>query len=232
MLLLFVFDCIGNQVAVARRPDAHFSRIHDAIYGKPEPITRPIIAQALRTGCALLRQADSCVYDRRMILIGLGGNMDWDGHQPPETFLSALTHLSRSGVRTALRSSVYVSAPWPRGEGPQFYNQVVCVDTKLSPGALLHLLLKVEAAHGRLRREAWGPRTLDLDILDYWGLVTDTDHLALPHPWVESRAFVLKPVVEIAPLWRHPMSGLRAEDALTALDPAEVEDCRLLIQSN
>jgi 2-amino-4-hydroxy-6-hydroxymethyldihydropteridine diphosphokinase len=163
-----------------------------------------------------------------MIIIGLGGNLAWDGHPPPQTFLSALTMLERAGVRTVRRSSVFVSPPWPQGDGPSFYNQAVCVDTKLAPGALLQALLRAEAAHGRLRRETWGPRTLDLDIIDYRGMITDADHVALPHPWAEGRAFVLKPIAEIAPDWRHPISGLRAAQALAQLDPAEAGACTAL----
>lgn len=128
-------------------------------------------------------------------------------------------------------SSLYVSPPWPHGsQDPDFYNQAVSVQTRLPPGALLQLLLKIEAAHGRVRREAWGPRTLDLDIVDYQGLVTDVEHLALPHPWAEERAFVLKPVAEIAPDWRHPVSGFRAAEALAVLDPAEAGACRPVAQ--
>lgn len=165
-----------------------------------------------------------------MILIALGGNLPSAVGAPPATFASALTALGRSGVHVQKTSSVYVSPPWPHGDGPQFYNQAVVAATKLAPGVLLQLLLKIEAAHGRSRRETWGPRTLDLDIIDYQGLVTDTDYLALPHPWTEARAFVLKPVAEIAPEWRHPLSGLAALEALSELDPAEAQACVPLIK--
>jgi 2-amino-4-hydroxy-6-hydroxymethyldihydropteridine diphosphokinase len=160
-----------------------------------------------------------------MILIALGGNLASAVGPPPATFVSALTALDKAGVRVVRRSALYVSPPWPQGSDPDFYNQAVMVETRRPPGELLQLLLKIETAHGRVRREAWGPRTLDLDIVDYQGLVTDVEHVALPHPWTEERAFVLKPVAEIAPDWRHPISGLRAEEALAALDPAEAGAC-------
>jgi 2-amino-4-hydroxy-6-hydroxymethyldihydropteridine diphosphokinase len=162
-----------------------------------------------------------------MILIGLGGNLSSASGAPPETFRSALEMLARNGVKILKRSSLFASPPWPSGEGPPFYNQAVVAASRLAPGALMQLLLKVEAAHGRLRREKWGPRTLDLDLLDYRGMVTDSDYLALPHPWIEERAFVLKPIAEIAPDWRHPVTGRSARVALSALNPAEIASCLL-----
>ena len=166
-----------------------------------------------------------------MILIALGGNLSSAVGAPPATFQSALSAFDRGGVHVVKRASIYVSPAWPSGSGPDYFNCAVQVTTKLAPGALMQFLLKVEAAHGRTRREPWGPRTLDLDIVDYQGLVTDAEHLALPHPWTEERAFVLKPVAEIAPDWRHPISGQRACEALAALDPAEIGACRPFIQA-
>lgn len=161
-----------------------------------------------------------------MILIGLGGNLASHAGAPVDTFRSALRALDAASAKVVRVSSLYVSPPWPSGDGPEFFNQAAEIETRLPPGSLLQLLLRVEAAHGRVRRDKWGPRTLDLDILDYHGLITDIDFIALPHPWVEQRAFVLKPVAEIAPKWRHPISGLLASEALGALDSKEASACR------
>lgn len=163
---------------------------------------------------------------RGMILIGLGGNLPSSFGSPEQTFQSALRMLERRAVKVLRLSSVYVSPAWPANAGPEFRNQVAWVETRLPPGALLKVLQGIEALHGRVRNNAWGPRTLDLDILDFRGLVTDFDHLALPHPWVEERAFVLKPIAEIAPAWRHPVTGGSAAAALAALNPAEADACQ------
>lgn len=192
-------------------------------------------AHILRKPCAIL--GCGCVgrpvrvFAGGMILIALGGNLDSLAGPPPATFAAALAMLERNGIRVLKRSSVYISPAWPNGSGPDFYNQVVSVETEIPPGAMLQALLKAETAYGRTRREPWGPRTLDLDIIDYRGFVTDAEHLALPHPWVEERAFVLKPVAEIAPDWRHPLSGSRAAEALSALDPVESEACRVFVRA-
>jgi 2-amino-4-hydroxy-6-hydroxymethyldihydropteridine diphosphokinase len=95
---------------------------------------------------------------------------------------------------------------------------VALVDTNLSALALLRLLKQIEAAAGRRGGKPWGPRTLDLDLLDYKGLVLNWARirpaqprpgarpLSLPHPQLESRAFVLKPLLDVAPDWRHPVT--------------------------
>lgn len=162
-----------------------------------------------------------------MILLGIGGNLPSAMGPPPATFVSALSALESAGVRVAGKSSLYVSPPWPIQTGPDFFNQVAIVETRLPPGRLLQVVLGIEQLHGRVRREKWGPRTLDLDILDYNGLVTDTEFLALPHPWVEERAFVLKPIAEVAPFWRHPVTCRTASEAISALGSFEVETSRL-----
>lgn len=161
-----------------------------------------------------------------MILVGIGGNLPSAFGSPPQTFQSALRMLERRGVKVLGLSSLYVSPPWPAKAGPEFSNQVAIVDTGLGPGAFLKMLLGIEGLHGRVRTGLWAPRTLDLDILDFHGLITDFDHLALPHPWVEERVFALKPIAEIAPGWRHPISGRSAAEALAALSSEDVDACR------
>ena len=76
------------------------------------------------------------------------------------------------------------------------------------PAALMRELLSIEKAFGRVRKTKWEARSLDLDLIDYGGLVTDAEHLMLPHPWMHERAFVLRPLADIAPGWRHPDTGL------------------------
>jgi 2-amino-4-hydroxy-6-hydroxymethyldihydropteridine diphosphokinase len=91
---------------------------------------------------------------------------------------------------------------------PDYVNGCVVVETRRSPQDLLHLLMTIEHQFDRQRTEHWGPRTLDLDLLLYDSLVLDTPELILPHPRMTERAFVLVPLAELLPDWRHPVTGL------------------------
>lgn len=99
----------------------------------------------------------------------------------------------------------------PRRAGPPFINGVALVETMLSPAALLAVLHGIERRFGRRRRYKNEPRVLDLDLIDYHGQVAEGPPV-LPHPRAHSRAFVLLPLAEVAPAWRHPVSGERACD--------------------
>jgi 2-amino-4-hydroxy-6-hydroxymethyldihydropteridine diphosphokinase len=101
-------------------------------------------------------------------------------------------------------------------------NAVARLKTNLSPAELLHLLHQVEAKFGRVRGEKNAPRTLDLDLIDYDGRIEEGE-VDLPHPRVATRAFVLMPLREVAPNWRHPVSGRAVSDLIAALPPAGIE---------
>jgi 2-amino-4-hydroxy-6-hydroxymethyldihydropteridine diphosphokinase len=161
-----------------------------------------------------------------MILLGLGANLPSSAGPPRATIAAALPALQAAGVTALRRSGDYSSPAWPAGQGPDYVNAVAQVDTKLGPAALLKVLHHIEAAFGRKRRTQWEARPLDLDILDYWGLITDTESPALPHPWLAERPFVLWPLLEVAPAWTHPISGLGARALLDALPPAVRESCK------
>jgi 2-amino-4-hydroxy-6-hydroxymethyldihydropteridine diphosphokinase len=108
---------------------------------------------------------------------------------------------------------------------PDFLNAAVLLESALTPQRLLSELLAVERAHGRERRERWGPRTLDLDLLDSPGLVLNDPNLTLPHPELLRRAFALGPLLDVAPDACEPGSGRRyAELAL----PLEAQGVRRL----
>jgi 2-amino-4-hydroxy-6-hydroxymethyldihydropteridine diphosphokinase len=112
----------------------------------------------------------------------------------------ALAALQRGGdVRLLAESAVYETAPVGGPPQPDYLNMVVAVETSLGPEALLERCLVVEAEHGRVRRERWGARTLDLDMLSYGAVTVQTERLTLPHPRLAERAFVLVPLAEIAP---------------------------------
>ena len=95
------------------------------------------------------------------------------------------------------------------------------LSTDLEPDVLLSRMLDVEARFGRVRGERNAARTLDLDLLDYDGLIVDTARLVLPHPRLHERRFVLEPLDEIAPSWRHPVLGVTAAELLARLPPQQ-----------
>ncbi|HET7083543.1 MAG TPA: 2-amino-4-hydroxy-6-hydroxymethyldihydropteridine diphosphokinase [Rhizomicrobium sp.] len=151
-----------------------------------------------------------------MILIALGANLPSAAGPPAVTLRKALLRLEERGVKIHSLSSFYETSAWPDASEPAFVNAVAAVETALPPVDLLTLLHSVETDFGRLRSSPNASRTLDLDLLDYEGRVT-ADGVTLPHPRLAQRAFVLVPLAEIAPLWRHPVSGQTAGGLLAAL---------------
>ncbi|MBE7420883.1 MAG: 2-amino-4-hydroxy-6-hydroxymethyldihydropteridine diphosphokinase [Zoogloeaceae bacterium] len=128
--------------------------------------------------------------------IGLGSNLD----DPAAQLQRAFGELScTEGVVVLARSSLYRSAPVGFAAQPDFVNAAALVATTLPPRRLLAVLHAIEAAHGRRRAFRNGPRTLDLDLLLYGGETMDEGGLVLPHPAAHERAFVLEPLLEIAP---------------------------------
>lgn len=152
-----------------------------------------------------------------MILIALGANLPSAAGGPQQTLEAALKRLEASGVRLVARSRWYRTEPVPISDQPWFVNGVAQVETTLEPAALLTLLRRVELEFGRQRTVANAARTLDLDIIDYDGRVENTPKLTLPHPRMQERAFVLLPLAEIAPAWRHPTLGKPVESLISAL---------------
>ena len=156
-----------------------------------------------------------------MILIALGANLPSHAGSPDETLHAALAELSRAHIRVMAVSAFYMTPAWPDPSDPTFVNAVARIETELVPQDLIARLHAVERAFGRERsgvRNA--PRTLDLDLLDYDGRVEGGPPV-LPHPRIESRGFVLVPLRDVAPDWKHPVNGLSVNTLIAALSPEE-----------
>ena len=156
-----------------------------------------------------------------MILIALGGNLPHRSGQPADTLKRALGELERQGVEIREVSAFYETPAWPDPADPAFINAVASVRTSLQPVELLMLLHGVETDFGRLRSAANAARTLDLDLLDYDGRVMAEPGLTLPHPRITARSFVLVPLRDVAPRWRHPVTGQGLAELLAALPDRE-----------
>jgi 2-amino-4-hydroxy-6-hydroxymethyldihydropteridine diphosphokinase len=147
-----------------------------------------------------------------MILLGLGANLPSTAGSPATTLRAALRRLANIAIVPSVVSQFYVSPAWPDPRDPAFVNAVATLETALEPMQLLDCLHRVEAEFGRVRSVRNAPRTLDLDLLDYHGRV-EAGPPQLPHPRIAERGFVLVPLREVAPEWRHPVTG----QAITSL---------------
>lgn len=161
-----------------------------------------------------------------VILIGIGSNLSHPEAGPPkELCMAALAELEQRDITVERRSRWYASAPVPASDQPDFVNGVAAVATSRDPQELLAVLHDVEAMFGRTRSVANAARTLDLDLLAYHDLVRDFGSPPLvPHPRMRERAFVLLPLREIAPDWRHPADGRGIDDLVRQLPGDQI--CR------
>lgn len=160
-----------------------------------------------------------------MILLGLGANLTSPTHGPPRATLeAALAAIEEGGVRVVRRSQWYRSAPVPVSDQPWFINGVACLETDRKPLELLKFLQDLESQFGRVRNRRWEARVIDLDLLAYHRLVLGHPavdslqaKLIIPHPRLAERLFVLRPLAEIAPDWRHPITGSTAIEMMDLL---------------
>ncbi|MBW7849076.1 MAG: 2-amino-4-hydroxy-6-hydroxymethyldihydropteridine diphosphokinase [Rhodospirillales bacterium] len=159
-----------------------------------------------------------------MIMIGLGANLPSVLGAPRVTLEAALTALPEAGVSVLARSAWYRSAPVPPSAQPWFVNAVALVGTDLGPEPLLELLHGVEARLGRTRTAVNEPRAIDLDLLAHGDAVLSGPRVVLPHPRLHLRAFVLLPLREVAPHWRHPVTGEDVDSLIAALPAGQTTE--------
>lgn len=159
-----------------------------------------------------------------MITIGLGANLPYQDQPAWQTLVQAVAVLRETGGLTVLTvSPFYCTAPVPPDpDAPDYINAVARIETDLSAHDLMHCLLAIEQQFGRIRSVRNAPRTLDLDLLDYHGQQVDDDLLTLPHPRLQDRAFVLYPLADVAPQWKHPVTGETITVLIDALSSQEI----------
>lgn len=161
-----------------------------------------------------------------MILVGFGANLPGRGGAPPRATLAwALGRVNAlPGLAFRAVSRLWDSAPVPPSGQPRYLNAVAAYAGEADPAALLAGLHAIEAEAGRVRGARDAARVLDLDLLDLNGLVRNAPPPVLPHPRLAGRGFVLRPLAEVAPRWRHPVTGATVAALIAALPPDE--DCR------
>ena len=158
-----------------------------------------------------------------MILIGLGSNLESaDGHSTVQNLENALAALATLDIQILRSSRFYKTAPVPADDTPWYVNAVAKVSTELPARDLLTGLLAIETQLGRVRGTQNAPRIIDLDLLDFQGWITMEKNLILPHPRMTERAFVLRPLSDIAPAWRHPVSGKSATRLLREINADQI----------
>lgn len=146
------------------------------------------------------------------VIVALGGNLALEGQAVQAVLELAAGRLAGAGLRPVRRSGWWRSSAWPDPTQPPFLNAVALVETALAPRDVLEALLGIETAFGRRRSAPNAPRTLDLDLIAYGRSVIDEPGLILPHPRAAERLFVMGPLAQIAPDWKHPVSGETAAD--------------------
>lgn len=179
-------------------------------------------------------------------LIAMGANLPSATGTALETLKKSLELFPLESLQIFRISKWFSTPAFPIDSGPDFVNAAVMVKTQLSPAEVLEALHRIEAAMGRTRDNRWEPRLCDLDLLAYdddispdletyqqWKALDLTsqqtrtpDQLILPHPRLQDRSFVLVPLNDIAPDWRHPVTGITVSEMLAALPSADLAEIK------
>ncbi len=171
------------------------------------------------------------------VLLAMGANLASVAGVPEVTIKESLRELSEAGIEVLEVSKLYRTPAFPTGSGPDFVNAAVLCRTKMSPTEIIQNLHRIEEKFGRERKDRWSARTIDIDLLavgvlvcpdiethKIWRSLSLTeqqkqvpDGLILPHPRMQERAFVLRPLADVAPDWQHPILGQTVLEMLEAL---------------
>jgi len=159
-----------------------------------------------------------------MILVAIGANLPRaEGATALDTCEAAAVAVRAiAGLSFVALSPWYRSAPIPRNHQPDYCNGMIRLEGEITPGALLAALQKIEQEFGRVRGERNAARTLDLDIIDLNGTIRALPDPILPHPRAHHRAFVLRPLLDVAPAWRHPVLRQSVATILAELPPQDI----------
>ena len=193
---------------------------------------------------------ENSLVDANLALVALGGNLPSSSGRPETTLRQAVARLAgESGLELIACSRFWRSPAWPLGSGPDYVNAAVALRTQHGPEATLAILHRIEADLGRLRDGGrWQARGIDLDLIawgdavlpdagfqDAWRALSPDeqqriapDRLVLPHPRMQDRGFVLAPLAEIAPGWRHPRLGLSVAQMLADLPEGALDGMEVL----
>lgn len=152
-----------------------------------------------------------------MILIALGANLPSRFGEPEQTLKRAVSAIQARGIRVVKQSSIWKTAPVPVSDQPWYRNAVIRVEANLSALVLLEVLHEIEADFGRVRSEKNAPRLLDLDLIAYNTDIIKEEGVFVPHSRMHNRAFVLKPLQEVAPQWVHPVLKRSVADLIKGL---------------
>ena len=191
---------------------------------------------------------------KKTVLLALGANLSSFFGPPDVTICLAMKKMAKAGLADISISRLFTTPAYPAGSGPDYVNAAVSCTSQLSPIEILAAMQEIETHFGRERGQRWGARSLDIDLLAvgadilpdemtfrHWLEMPQPDQmktvpadLILPHPRMHERGFVLAPLAEVAPNWRHPvlgktvaeMQGDLPADALRAIKPIASPDCR------
>jgi 2-amino-4-hydroxy-6-hydroxymethyldihydropteridine diphosphokinase len=162
-----------------------------------------------------------------MIIIGIGANLKSVLYNSIiEACEKSLQLIKESNIDVICQSSWYETEPIPASSQSNFINGVICVKTQLSNLDLLKVLLSIETKMGRRRSEKNAERIIDLDLIAYHDDIIESELLTLPHPRLYQRAFVVRPIFEIAPDWRHPVLGVTVGALLPALADQKIKQLK------
>ena len=142
------------------------------------------------------------------VVLSLGGNIG----DVKETFITAISLLIEEVGEISLISPLYKTKAWGVEDQPDFFNQVLVLNSDLEPKELLKGCMEIELKLGRVRKQKWYERTVDIDILFFNEEIIETSNLTIPHMYIHKRNFVLFPLVDIIPDFKHPLLGKSMEE--------------------